>query len=1142
VADPSEERDPLEELAEDFLDRRRRGLDPSIGDFLARCPCRREEFRDLLSALMAVEDLKPGADETCGRPRRAASPADGLPFQRLGEYRILREIGRGGMGVVFEAEQESLGRRVALKVLAPWARAEPQQLQRFLREARSAAQLHHPHIVAIFGVGEDDGLHYYAMQFIRGLGLDQVLDEVRYLRGVPAGTRRSAVGHDAATRVNPLLVAGPADTTPLLLSPGEDSGPAEAAALPRESGWVVPLPGYDDASETEDSVSRYPHAAARICAQVAEALQYAHDQGMLHRDIKPSNLLLDELGKVWVTDFGLVKAAGGEDLTETGDLVGTLRYMAPEQFRGRCDARSDVYSLGLTLYELLALRPAFEAPDRQRLIHQITQGEPQPIRRLMPGLPRDLETIVHTAIARDPADRYASAELLADDLRRWLRHEPIRARPISLHERLVKWTRRNPTLAALTAACVLATITTLAALATGYARVASMLQREQRISYFQRIALAERAWSSNDVGRAEALLDETPEAFRSWEWRYLKRLCHADLLTLKVNEGIQPNAVAFAPDGATVATADKNGGIAIRETSSGRLVRMLPGHPGGVLGLAFRRDGTAIASAGQDREVRVWDVATGRMVCSCLPALGREALTVAFSPEGEILATGTGAFWETVERATQDGELALWDARSGRHLRTLRGHAGSVHHVAFAPDGGRLASAGSDGQVRVWDPATGDLMLDLHGHDGVVMGVAYRSDGRRLASAGLDGTLRVWDARRGDPLVTVREPGEKFLAVAFSPDGRRLAAAGRSWAVTVWDADTGLRLGMYRGHDREAIGVAFSPDGRRLASAGFDGLVRVWDATRGQEALTLEGFNDPITAVAIDPRGCTVATADEGGPARLWSVDTGRPGPALDAASGPHSAVAFHPDGSLLATGSRCSGLVELWDAATGRRVQPLDSGCERITAVAFSPDGTVLASGSADGSVALWDVPAGRLRASFVAGSLPVTALAFHPDSRRLAASTSDAKDSKAAGQVVIRDLVSGRTALILRGHRAGISDIAFSPDGRLLATASWDRTVALWDSSSGVRERAFEIRGLIVWAVAFSPDGRRVVAADNIGRMTLWDVESGYEVLTLRGHTDRIYDLAFSAGGRLLATAGRDATVKVWDATPLPTGDGDR
>ena len=369
------------------------------------------------------------------------------------------------MGVVYEAEQESLGRRVALKVLPRHGRIDPVQMERFRREARAAARLHHTDIVPVFGVGEHEGVHYYAMQFIQGQGLDVILDDVRRLRAGAAALPAAADGERDGR--HGLDGRGPVAADRAVRRPAARSGPrssdrdrARRRERPAQRHGRRPFGprGHRARCCRTPTESGYYRGVARIGVQVAEALAYAHGQGVLHRDIKPSNLLLDADGHVWVTDFGLAKLEGTEGLTQTGDIVGTLRYMAPERFEGWSDRRSDVYGLGVTLYELLTLRPAFEAATRARLIEQVIHDPPPSPRKHDPRVPRDLETIVLKAIAKEPAERYATAEALAEDLENFLADRPIVARRSGLPERAWRWCRRNPAAAGLLAASAVAAL------------------------------------------------------------------------------------------------------------------------------------------------------------------------------------------------------------------------------------------------------------------------------------------------------------------------------------------------------------------------------------------------------------------------------------------------------------------------------------------------------------------------------------------------------------------------------------------------------------------------------------------------------------------------------------------------------------
>ena len=505
------------ELAEEFLERYRKGERPAIKDYTERNPELASEIRNVFPAMAMMENIAIRDDSLADEQTNTTCAVElpkGPRLEQLGDYRIIREIGRGGMGVVYEAEQVSLGRHVALKVLPPQMVHDRTQLQRFEREARAAAKLHHTNIVPVFGVGEQEGNAYYVMQYIQGQGLDDIIEELQRMRpgsGSGSGSQTAGAADPIAPRdgetaavlaARSLLTgrfqttgasgsthAGRADSpgdgtvanglasraagspsaqdfavtiaesaTPKGRQPQRQAASEKAPAAPggrsadpsghSASSFSLSVKSRDGHSKNRSRSATYWHSVAQIGFQVADALEYAHKQGILHRDIKPSNLLLDFRGTVWVTDFGLAKADDQQNLTHTGDILGTLRYMPPEAFEGRSDARGDIYSLGLTLYELVAFRPAFDQKDRGSLIRQVTHDEPPRLSKVRIDVPRDLETIVHKAIDRDPGHRYASADLLADDLQRILDDEPIQARRLSSIERINRWRRRNRGLAA----------------------------------------------------------------------------------------------------------------------------------------------------------------------------------------------------------------------------------------------------------------------------------------------------------------------------------------------------------------------------------------------------------------------------------------------------------------------------------------------------------------------------------------------------------------------------------------------------------------------------------------------------------------------------------------------------------------------
>lgn len=431
-------RNPVDLLGEDYLNRRRCGEDITVDQFAEMHPDFADEIRQTLPAIVALEQFK-----IC--QRSSSSPAQSIDLQlgetdQLGDFRIVQELGRGGMGVVFEAEQKTLGRRVAVKVFPRKKLTDQVDLDRFHREAKTAAGLHHTNIVQVFGFGQQDDLHYYVMQRIVGIPLDQLSQpSVKEPRSTRATHCREAVSPSSPTLT---LRAGETDTE---------------RALPKVS--ATDLEEFDPHSATTFDWESHAighgrsewQAVADIGIQVASALAHAHAQGVLHRDIKPSNLLLDAQGTVWVTDFGLATIMEAEQRDQPGEIAGTLRFMAPEHIGGKQDARSDVYSLGLTLYELLTKRPAFGDASRTSLVAKIIAGRIVPPRVLRPAIPADLEAIVMKATAKDPDHRYENAEAMAADLRRFISGRTVAARSVGPFVELARWARRSPAVAALAA-------------------------------------------------------------------------------------------------------------------------------------------------------------------------------------------------------------------------------------------------------------------------------------------------------------------------------------------------------------------------------------------------------------------------------------------------------------------------------------------------------------------------------------------------------------------------------------------------------------------------------------------------------------------------------------------------------------------
>ncbi|MFY9252080.1 MAG: serine/threonine-protein kinase [Fuerstiella sp.] len=449
----------LEQLADQFTAELRRGEVPCIEAYADQHP----QLADRIRTLFPLLEMMERESSTSGQPAEA-SVTPPPQFERLGDFRIVREIGRGGMGIVYQAVQESLGRTVALKLL-PQLALDSRMNQRFQQEARLAAMLHHTNIVPIYGIGDEDGYSYFVMQFIEGTGLDRVLSELRALKQQPRdGANADRPASMIASGLHGQLFSeGPSSRKVEFAAsdPAADPAVSDTAKM-HQATTQVSVSGQSSTANLSGTRSSYWQNVARIGVQVADGLAHAHSMGILHRDIKPANLLLDEAGSVWITDFGLARLTDSSQLTRTGEVVGTLRYLPPEQLSGQSDQRSDIYSVGLTLYEMATLQPAFPESDPRKLMTQVAESNPAAPRKIDPGIPRDLETIILKSMAAEPGNRYATATELANDLRRFLEGQPIQARRTSPLERLVKWSRRHPAIAAFSAAVVVLTLAGMA--------------------------------------------------------------------------------------------------------------------------------------------------------------------------------------------------------------------------------------------------------------------------------------------------------------------------------------------------------------------------------------------------------------------------------------------------------------------------------------------------------------------------------------------------------------------------------------------------------------------------------------------------------------------------------------------------------
>ncbi|MFO0847282.1 MAG: protein kinase [Gemmataceae bacterium] len=1017
--------------------------------------------------------LDTGADRVVAALRRTAGsvgPAGpGAPPTAVGEYQILAEVGRGGMGVVYHARHVRLNRQAAVKMILSGRYASPEDQMRFRIEGELLARLRHPNVVEVYETGQHAGRPFLALEWVGGGTLEK-------------------------------LLAGP------------------------------PLP---------------PGRAAELAERLAEAVQHAHQNGVIHRDLKPANVLLAEDGTPKVTDFGLARplAADAAGLTATGTVMGTPSYMAPEQARGdrAVGPAADVYALGAVLFALLTGRPPFQGPTPVDVLLAVMEDPPPSASQLRRGLPRDLDTIARRCLEKDPARRYPSAGELAADLRRWRTGRPILARPVPFWERAYRFARRHP---APTAAATLTAAAVVGAFVwVEQSREAEAVAREREAGARRAAERGERA--AREAGTAEA------DARRLAERR--EALAAADRAVLRCEAGELPQGLAGFAHALELAErsgdADLARAVRVNQTAWAvrvpRQVRMFdPPNPGyAIRTAAFLDGGRTLATGGGDHGlVKLWPVAGGppRELPRPTWLLRRPDASAVFpDPAGQVLYVAQG-----------DNRIRRWNpvnlAPAGPDL-LFAGLNTSIQDAAISPDGGRLAAGEERGTARVWDAATGrplgpDLVHTPPGKpsDGreAVTAVAFAGPDTLLTGGRKNGVI-VWDLPAGTER-TRFDPGSDVFRLAVSPDGQTVVV-GCEAEASAWLVRDPTRPVRVWPHPARVEGVAVSPDGRLAATGDHAGNVRVWELATGEPFARFR-HPDQVRLLRFTPDGRGLVVGGRDGTSALWELPawpTLAHGRLPGVRNVPGAGIT--PDGRVWAVST--AGL-HIWEVrgealtVVSRPLRPTTASKTVVWSGAVSPDGKLAATGGWFGDTTrVWDVASGRPVGTPLPHQDPVAAVGFLPDGRTL----FTCQDDRSAGRVQWWRVVGDDRVVPVPGWPPLTDALCVAPhaDGRrVLVGRRAGQPTGLWEVATGAAAGPPLPHPAAVTAAAVSPEGTMAATGGQEGGVRVWDLATG-QVLGRPGfHTDRVNRIAWGPAGTL-ATASDDGTARVWDVrTMLPLG----
>jgi WD40 repeat protein len=1067
------------------------------------------EVQAALRRLLTMQRLA-RADEPTLPPQGNAEESPRAPSQD--RFELIKQHAWGGLGEVYVAFDHELNREVALKRLQERHAGSADSRIRFLLEAEITGGLEHPGIVPVYGMGmSDDGRPYYAMRFIRGQTMRAAIDE--FHANTPASSEK----------------------------------------------WRTGL----------------RHLLGRFIA-VCNAVDYAHSRGVIHRDLKPTNVMLGKFGETLVVDWGLAKASQlcsqlspGEERkllpsseavsseTLPGSAIGTPGFMSPEQAEGRIadiGPASDIYTLGVTLYLLLAGCEPFDGKNVAELLSQVRKGEFRPPRERNPAVPAPLEAICKKAMRLLPKDRYPTCGAMVKDIQRWLDDEPVGAFAEPLSARLFRWMRGHRLLTArfgglaagLLGGLIVTTVLlsranvriAASALETENERVAATQQRDAatRQLYVSQMNLAQRAWEDNNASRTQELLEaQIPNNAgdfdgRNWEWNHLWRLSHSELRVLKV----KALSLAYSPDGRFLVSGGQDGKLRFWNPAGTRELRTIQAHDARINMLAFNRDGSLLVTGCRDGTAKFWDPSSGREL-KTIKGYPTWEHGLALSPDGSRLAVSYI-------------DLVLFDAAKGSLLHKLKGHTHYVEALTFTPDGRRLVSGGWDRTIHLWDPVSGRSLRTLPTVGSGSTAVTLSSDGRKLYSGTMEGDLQIFDLDSGKELSRLKLHANKINRLALSPDGNRLASGSDDTTVKILDlrsqndVKTPNEIQTLRGHRSPVSDVAFSTGGDVIVTAGWDATIRFWDAASSQSPAMIRGPRSPrFTTVVYSPDGRTLAAGGRNA-TRAWDTATGEirwtvPEVLSSFPAGLGQSLCFDHSGRLLAS-TLVTGGVQLHDPRDGRLIRRLETpDAGPVGSADFSPDGRAMLAGHLSGRLVVWDPQAGIAIRQFRAHSHSLTCAIFSPDGRYIAtAGAESAKGSDADDRVHLWDASDGRLIRRMVGHQGVICSLAFSPDGRQLFTGGRDQMIRVWDVEAGTLQYAWSAHSGDVQSLAPSSDGKRLFSGSDDHTVKIWDLATTQEVQMWNPDALQILGVALSPDGSRLAAACPDANrLLIWDSRPL-------